>query len=451
MPRKQANASLPTIYPGRKTKPSWVTIPGWYLTPDASIVSDHLKKLRSFRSIPKALRFLKKHHPDTSQAVHNFLMLSSQGHEMEIYDLDGNRISEAEAKWRDLAARCYAVGNNGLDGLIMQLHESALLSNGMAIEVEVNQDLDDVVDIHPIDPQTLIWKKENNKLIPYQRVNGEEISLEKANFFWVPTAPDFEDPTGNPAFSALPAAADFQMQTAQDKQAVLHNQGYPRYDASINREAVVSGAPPDVKHDGEKLRNYLRQVIEDLKASYESLNPDDAFIHFDDVVVQLLGGAMNTGRGMDARAIDEGVDRMILAALKQLSAFMNRTAGTTETWSTVQFKIFCMFVKALQRSSKRLIERAAALALRVWGIQGIPKLKFDEIDDQSERVRLEIEHLRAKLAAFYYYMGWLSHEQASLLATKREPDAPGPRAMPTGWNVDGGEPVADTNANNGSD
>lgn len=443
-PRK--NVAPMVIAKGRKTKPNlgYQTI----LSPSESITSDLLSKLRSFKTIQQALRWLKKRHPDTSQAIFNFLNLASMGHTMEIWTPDGkSRIPEAEARWNELAARVYAVSNDGLDGLINQLHESALIDNGMAIEVEVNESLDDIVDIHPIDPQTLRWEVNNGKLRPYQEVYGERIYLDNANFFWVPNDPDFDDPTGNPAFASLIAAVDFQLQTDQDQQRVLHNQGWPRYDLSIDREGAVNAAPPDAKGDVAKLRAYLNDLISDLQRTFNSLNPDDALIHFNDITAQLLEGGVNASRGMDVRAINEGVDRRILAALKQLSAFMNRTAGTTETWSTVQFQIFCQAIKGLQRKSKRLIESAARLALRVWGIQGVPKLIYKEIDHESEKARLEIRKLKTEVVTWLYLLGFITQDEAALELVDHEAVSK-PIAIPNSFTIQGGVDNAPANNDN---
>lgn len=410
---------------GRKTKRSWEGSVFSYLSPEMSITKDLLTKLRTFTKIQPALRWLKQRHPDTSQALFNFLNLAGNGHRMEIYALDGKtRLTDTESRWNELASRVYAVSNDGLDGLVSQLIESALIDNGMGMEVEIGEDLDDIVDFHPIDPQQLRWKLEKrngkNVLIPYQVVGVEWISLENANFFWIPSDPDYDDPTGNPPFSSLIAAADFQLQTDQDKQAVLHNQGWPRYDVAINRESVVASAPPDAKADMKKLTAYMNNIITDLQSAYGSLNADDAFIHFDDVTPKVTDGATSNSRGMDVRAIDEGVDRRVMGALKQLSAFLNRTAGATETWSSVQFKIFCLAIKGLQRKVKRLIESAAKLTLRVWGIQGIPRMVFEEVDHENEKGRLEIKKLQAELWTWYYLLGFIEQDDAAMALVDHE-------------------------------
>jgi hypothetical protein len=92
----------------------------------------------------------------------------------------------------------------------------------------------------------------------------------------------------------------------------------------------------------------------------------------------------NTGRSLDVRAIAELVDQQEFSGSKQMSIFMNRNAGVTETWGTVQFMIFCSGIASVQRGSKRIIEEVARLWLRVNGIQGIPHFEHNKVDWLSE-------------------------------------------------------------------
>lgn len=424
----KTNSSPQRVVGGRFTRPTWdngfgLQVP---LTPEKSIPTELLAKLRLCRTVQEALRLLRKYHPDVSMAVWNYLRLANIGHTMEIYSLDGGRrLKRAEKKWNDeLAPRLYSISNAGLDGFIDILHLSALIDAAMAVEVEVNEDLTDIVDVHWVDPNTIEWHPEERQdrkgnkrkvLIPYQRQPGspQPVSLEKANFLWVPTDPDGDTPIGNSPLASAIMATDAQMQVALDMQKVLHNQGWPRYDISIALELAMQAAPPDVKADPEKLRKFLRAKITDLEGYFNDLKPDDSFIHFDDTTIKMVDGATNGSRGIDVRAINEGMDIGLMSGTKQMAIFMNRNQGVTETWGTVQFKIYCSSLRASQRGSKRIIENIAKIALRVWGIQGIPKLTYNEVDDQGERLRLEIDNARAAYWSFCQKMGWVDADEAA--------------------------------------
>ncbi len=389
------------------------------LSPYRSRVADTLTQLRSISETTAAIDFLRKVHPDVSMAVWNFIRLANQGHEMRIYDIRNrnNRLSRVEAKWNEFAARVNAINNSGLDGLIDQLHLSAYLRGGMGIEAEVSEDLTDIVDVYPILPQSLEWRLEerNNKKvwIPYQRQSQGAVSLENANFFWVPTDPDIDDPRGILVLAPVLYAIDFQMQILQDLQAVLHNQGYPRYDVSTTLERLISTMPPNVKADPQKQRDWLMQHLNWIKQLFDSLNPDDAFIHFDDITVNILG--QQNARSLDVRAVTELLDTLLLSGAKQLAIFMNRVGshGQTESWGSISFKIYCSALRNIQRGSKRLIENVARLALQVWGYQGIPVFTHNVLDWQSEEDKWNVNLLKQQFYAIAQMMGWIGADEAA--------------------------------------
>jgi hypothetical protein len=159
------------------------------LSPFRSITSNVLDTLRTYREQSDAIDFLRKVNPDVSMAVWNFVRLSNMGHEMKIYELgsDSKRNNDAEARWREFASRINEISNAGLDGLIDILHQMAFMRGGQAIEAEVNSTRTDIVDIHPIVPQTIHWELEEREIdgskkkvwIPYQYQLTQKVSLEK--------------------------------------------------------------------------------------------------------------------------------------------------------------------------------------------------------------------------------------------------------------------------------
>jgi hypothetical protein len=390
------------------------------LSPYRSRTTQILETLRMIPEEAQAIDFLRKVTPDVSMAVWNFVRLANQGHEMHFYDIreKNRRLPRAEAKWREFAERVNETSNAGLDGLIDILHQSAFLRGAMAVEVEVNSDRTDIVDIYPVIPQTIYWyieERNGHKVwIPYQQIGMNKVSLEpgKANFFWVPTDPDIDDPRGNLVLTPVLQAVDFQLQVLQDLAAVLHHQGWSRNDISINLERLMKIAPAEVKMNAAKMRAWLKEKWEEVVNAFKNLEPESDYIHFDDVTVTLAPGA-NAGRGLDVRAVAELVDTQLLSGSKQLAIFMNRNQGITESWGSVQFKIMVSAIASVQRGSKRLIEEVARLWLRVNGIQGIPKFTHNTIDWQSEEQRWTVKLLQQEFYSIAQLMGWVSADEAA--------------------------------------
>lgn len=411
------NRADPPIPTGR------VTVAGinkWgILSPYRSRTTDILQTLRSIPEETEAIDFLKRVTPDVSMAVWNFVRLSNLGHTMEFYALNGKRMTDVESMWNnDFAPRVNAISNAGLDGLIDILHQSAFMRGAQAVEVVVNSDRTDIEDVYPIIPQTIEWQWEERDgkkvLIPYQQQSIKRVSLEpgKANFFWVPVDPDIDDPRGTLILTPVIQAMDFYMQILTSIQAILAHQGFPRYDMSMNLEKIINSMPASVRSSEKKMKEWLLERWNEIRDMMRSLEPTDDFIHYDDLVIKLLEGA-NSNRSVDVRAVTEMLDTQTLSGAKQMAIFMNRNSGVTETWGTVQFRIFCSGIASIQRGSKRLIEEVARLWLRVKGIQAVPKFTHNTIDWNSEEQRLQVQLLKQQFYAIAVALGWITNDQAA--------------------------------------
>lgn len=412
------------LRPGRTTSSVTLTW-GTQLSPYRSRTANILEELRRIDDEADAVDFLAKKNPDVSMAVWNFIRLANQGNEMAFYGVNarnkGRRITALEDDWREFAARINSVSNAGLDGLINQLHYSAFALGAQGLEVEIARTLDDIVDVYPVDPRTILWEydKEQQVWVPYQQQAMKKVSLADANFFWVPSDPDIDDPRGNLMMGSVLQAIDFQMQVLQDLQAVIHNQGWPRYDITILLERVMASMPPQVRMDPKKAKEWLENRRDEVEEALRELKPDDSFVHFDDSQIKKVEGGEVT-RSVDVRAISEMLDAQTMSGLKQQGVLMNRISGSTETWSTVQFRIFVTGLLNVQRGSKRLIEEVARLWLRVKGIQAIPVFEHRTIDWQSERDKVQVKLMWQQFYAIAQLLGWISPDEAASEAVGRE-------------------------------
>lgn len=380
---------------------------------------DLLKNLRSIPREEDAIEFMSKKTPDGSMALWNFVRYGNQGHEMKFYSLDDEiretSLDELEREWRDFSSRINSISNAGLDGMIDILHRNAVLYGNQMLEVEVNEDRTDVVEVHPIDPRTISWEWEvrNGKkvVVPYQEDGIHRVDLSKANIFYVPLDPDGNDPKGTLLMAPALQAIDSQLQVFDDVHAVLHHQGYTRDMYTIELERALTMCPQHVKNDPQKLGKWLNEHHASIVQSLESINPDSDIVTYDDVKRDQSSGGIS--RSVDFRAVNEMTDIQTNNGLKQLSTFTNRHSGKTETYSSVELKIFTQGISSLQRGSKRLIEEVARLWLRVKGVQAVPVFTHNIIDYVSELQRMDIKLKNAELYTIAQMMGWIDGNEAS--------------------------------------
>jgi hypothetical protein len=390
------------------------------LSPYRSRSADLLAELRRISDEANAIDFITKKTPDASMALWNFIRMANQGHHMKFYDIRNRQvaISSLEEEWRDFAARVNSLSSQGLDGLIDILHKNAVRYGLQMCEVEVNEDRTDIVDVHPIDPRTVTWEQEERGgktvWVPYQHGFPEKIDLSNGNVFYVPLDPDSDDPRGTLIMAPALQATDSQLQVFSDVHAVLHHQGYVRDFYQINLERILQMCPQSVKSDPQKLTKWLNEHHEQIVKTLKSIEPDDDIVTYDDVTRnQGQGGGSNVTRSVDFRAIGELTDISVLNGLKQLGTFANRHAGKTETFSTVEMKIFVQGILSLQRGSKRLIEEIARLWLRVKGVQAIPVFTHNVVDWQSEMDKEEVATSKMNRYAIAAIMGWIDNDTAA--------------------------------------
>lgn len=331
---------------------------------------------------------------------------------MEFYGRGDKLRKDLMDEWTEFASKCNPISNAGLDGLIDQLHKTAVVYGGMGVEVEPSEDLTDLVAIHALDPRWLEWEYVDGRWRMYQYQNGKKVYIDSPNVFYIPTDADVNDPRGNLMLSSSIFAIDTQLQSLSDVAAVIHKVGYPREDIEVLRAPVVAMAKDMGKTTQEEIEEFMSHWLDKIYEQYNNLEPDSTFVHFDDVKPNLTKSANERG-GVDVRAVNEFLDIFVLNGLGQMGVFQNRTSGITETWGTVQFKIFMQQVESFRRNSKRLVESVARQWLRLKGVKAKPKFGHDAVDWESEETRWKVKRLEQAYWRMNELMGWCDGDEAA--------------------------------------
>ncbi len=156
--RKNVGGSLTG---GRETEPLWKR--GIYSNTDIPVRRAPHRET----NILNTLKLLRDINPDASAAVWTFLRLANQGHEVEVYGPDGS-IDEAMQEYinNELAPRIGKMYQGGTDQLINVLNLTGFTEGAQALEVELTERLDDIVDFHVLSPSKLSFMpdKDTNEL-----------------------------------------------------------------------------------------------------------------------------------------------------------------------------------------------------------------------------------------------------------------------------------------------
>lgn len=379
--------------------------------------SSLLTELRSKSNVGEQIEVIVAKDPDVSQSVWAFQRLCMQGVNIEIRDMNGTRIPEAEDLFNYQCRFWNPLSQDGLDGIIDNLHKVGLLYNIMMVEVVVDRKNEHTFSgIYIIDPRTIEWQLESrdgvDQWIPYQDQEGDKVDLTQGNVFWVVVNPDITTPKGPYLLESAVPAVDYKLQTIKDSSAVLRRQGYPYNIFSINKERVVASLPVSQRNDQKIVKKAIQDAV-DLAASVAvGREPTQDIVVTDDIVVDRSSSA-SAGSSIDTRAWFDTIDVQMLNGCKTLGFLMNRASGQTESWGTVQMKIITDMVKSFQNKSKRLIEDIGAIWLQLNGYQGTLKLTHNPLEYQSEQQKWEAQNKKDEHFKTAESQGWINTDEAA--------------------------------------
>ena len=376
-----------------------------------------LTDLRSKTSVGEQIEVIAARDPDVSQSVWAFQRLCMQGIEIEIRDLNGKRIPEAENLFNYQCRFWNKLGEDGLDGIIDNLHKVGLLYNVMMVEVVIDKKNQHTFSgIYIIDPRTIEWQLEKKdgteQWVPYQDQQGNKVDLTKGNIFWVIVNPDITKPNGPYLLESAVPAVDYKLQTIRDSSAVLRRQGYPYNVFVINKERVINSLPQSQRNDKKAVQEAITNAVNLAAQVAVNREPTQDIVVTDDIEVDRSSNS-SAGSSIDTRAWFDTIDVQMLNGCKTLGFLMNRASGQTESWGTVQMKIITDMVKSFQQKSKRLIEDIGAIWLQLNGYQGTLKLTHKPLEYQSEKQKWEAQNEKDSHYQLAEMQGWISNDEAA--------------------------------------
>ena len=377
--------------------------------------TDFLRSLSTESNIMKAIELILDKTPDGKMASNIYLRLANQGYKVKWYNNSTGKLTKKYDK--DCAEFSSRMGKNnsaGLDGLLDQLHWSAIARGGMACEVVVGEDAKEIEEVALIDPITFEkfeWLENKNRYAIYQRQqNGNKVDLYDGNFFYIPHQPKVGRPDGSLQFEASIMIMEQFYSFMKDSTAVLERIGFPRYKFSINSEKFFKSIEGMTNEEKKKASE---EYFAEVEGYAKGLKNGSDFLSFDDTQVDVIGAGVN-GTGIDIRAWFEVIEPLVINSFQLTPVLMGRLKAGSYSLGSVEFKIVVDTVDSMRRNSKRMMENIYSVWARVIGINATPSVELNPILWEKVIEKLNAEMLEIEKNRKGEEYGYISHDMAAM-------------------------------------
>lgn len=374
--------------------------------------------------------------PEVGRALWDFLRMVNPGWVYKVFHIGTeNEYPEAKKIVAEFLTRLEDK-HGSFDVVLNRMFIGSWLRGAFFAEIVLDKKGRVPVDIVTPDPATVRFKAVEDKdlgrswMLTQDDLKGDVIELNYPTVRYIPIDPLPGQPYGRPMCSPAVFTSLFLLGLLYDLRRVIAQQGYPRMDLVVKVKDIFDGLPPDIAEeieaDFDTYTEWLESVTHQVENAYSSLEPDDAYIHSDSIVV-------NRPIGIDSSSLSAvggliaALERMCVRALKTMPLLMGIDGGGGEGPANRQWEIHVAGIKALQHLAESLIEYLFEQGLRAGGIQAKITWRFSELR-VAELLRDEqVMQIRLKNAQTAYELGYMSHEQASLHAVGHTPATPKPR------------------------
>ncbi len=440
MPSQLATV-LTILAPKRKAKSGGTSLTSTFKPQQADrtltvpLYQDHLTDVFTSRQSDDSrtlLQNLFKTDPDVSAAVNSYLTLANTEPRIIVRDLEGEIDRQAT---RDLHKAItmmtrptdYTQGfqlKQDLSTICEEFRYMVLLRGAIGGELVLDKKLLPV-GIRNVDMSTIEWyEKQTGNYKPVQKKEGVEgeINLDIPTFF---VSFYRRDPTSIYSSSTFVSAINTiaaRQQVINDLYRIMRRTGYPRMDIKIVEEVLMKNAPANIKQDTSKLVDWANGQIASIRAQFENVTADQAFVHFDSVEPRIIN-EKNPGVGIDIASVIETLNAQNQAGLKTMATVIGRGAQGVNTGS-VEARIAAMNADELNAPVAEVLSNIFSFVLHQSGYQGFCEVEFVKAElrpslELEPQLMLRSQRLRQDLSD-----GLITDDEYHLLMFNRiRPDA----------------------------
>lgn len=386
----------------------------------------------SFRTelIP-LIRALYKVNPDMSIAIQDMFKLANTGHSINF----PNNSPEEAAKMRahlENASKGWSRYTAGMDGLVNKFIVQSLVGGAMSFEAVPNKDLTGLSTIVFINPENVIFKREQDGVYhPYQinkfRVTNEKpqyIKLNNETYKYVASYNDTDEPYGVPPFMAGLDSIKTQADLRTNFKNIMEIMGMVGFlEASMEKPA---------RRANESEHAYigrLNKTLRDLKKNIREGMKDGVVVGFKDDHEFKLNSTSATLQNIDIPWNQN--QQSVANGLGIHGNLIGLSNSSTEGGAGIMLSKLISQLKNIQMMLKYALEFIYALELRLAGFnnKGVDVSFGTSTISDELKVQQGLEYKLRNLVILYN-QGIISQEQFAWAMGYTKPDQKEPRVQP---------------------
>lgn len=298
--------------------------------------------------------------------------------------------------------------------------------------------------INPVSTMTLRLypSTDGRKLVPKQKVGGDEIDLDIPTFFMVKVDEDLLEPYPVSPIESAVQATIFSAQFMNDIRKVVRKSIHPRVVVTIDGDKFMKLVPQDILNDTEKLSAYRDKLIADVTEQISNLEPEQALVVLDMYGIEVVDHG-NTNLSNEYEVLEKLANSKVAAGSKTLPTVLGQANASANVASAEVLMFVKMVEGGVWGKLNEMWSKVLTLSVRLFGQDVYVEFAFNPVELRPESELESFYSMRQSRVLEQLSLGLISDEEACLKLTGHLPP-PGFKPLSgTGFFNKGAAPAGD--------
>lgn len=404
---------------------------------DRLLINTDITSYRNGRNTATIVRDLATATPDLSASVDAYIRTAvTAGYTAVAKNTDGTFNHDATRALQTLLVR-FDVLNNYDEGfsttpsvraVAEALAKEFRFYGAAALELVLGKSRQPVK-LQPVAVSTVQFKLEKDGVVPFQKVDNNEVTLDIPTFFYRAIDQDLLTAYANSPMEASLQPVLFMQEFLNDLRRVIKQALYPRIKVTLNTKELLAAMPPEYRETSKKTQAFLQEVVDNVADHINGLNPEDALVMLDTMDVEYLSRG-NVSFDTEMATLKSIINGKIATGVKTLPSILGQGSSSSNIASTESL-LFMKSAEGVQFALNDLLSKALTLAVRLYGYDVYVEFAYDRIDLRPENELAAFKAMKQAYILEQLSLGLLTDEQAAVSLTGSLPPEGAPKLSGT--------------------